>query len=436
MKDLIKGFSKLSRDQKIRVILDAYAADPVKAEQTIRHYLHTDPELQSLHESFAENTLTNYYMPLGIAPNFRINGRYYAIPMAIEESSVVAALSKSASFWAERGGFEARVLSMIKKGQIHLIYTGTDKNRLFPFFESVKEELIEAARPVTEKMQARGGGILSLELLDRTDSMDGYFQIDLSADTKDSMGANFINSVLESIAGRFKELFTEKDMPGDLEIVMSILSNYTPDSRVRVSVSCPVTEMAVDGFSGEDFCRRFVAAVRMAELSVDRAVTHNKGIMNGVDAVIVATGNDFRAVEACAHAYAARNGQYTSLSQAATENGEFHFAMEIPMAVGTVGGLTRLHPLAALSMELLGNPSAGQLMEIAACVGLAQNFSAVRSLITSGIQRGHMKMHLGNILRTLGATEQQEQAAKEYFSDKTVSFRSVEIFLSGNEEIR
>ena len=436
MKDLIKGFSKLSRDQKIRTILDAYAADPAKAEQTIRHYFNADPELQSLHESFAENTLTNYYMPLGIAPNFRINGRYYAIPMAIEESSVVAALSKSASFWAERGGFEARVLSMIKKGQIHLIYTGADKNRLFPFFESVKEELIEAARPVTEKMQARGGGILSLELLDKTDAMEGYFQIDLSADTKDSMGANFINSVLESIAGRFKELFTEKGMPGNIEIIMSILSNYTPDSRVRVSVSCPVAEMAVDGFSGEDFCRRFVAAVRMAALSVERAVTHNKGIMNGVDAVIVATGNDFRAVEACAHAYAARNGEYTSLSQAAAENGEFRFAMEIPMAVGTVGGLTRLHPLAALSMELLGNPSAGQLMEIAACVGLAQNFSAVRSLITSGIQRGHMKMHLGNILRTLGATEQQELAAKEYFSDKTVSFRNVENFLSGNKEPR
>lgn len=430
MKDLIKGFSKLSRDQKIRTILDAYAADPAKAEQTIRHYLNSDPELQRLHESFAENTLTNYYMPLGIAPNFRINGRYYAIPMAIEESSVVAALSKSASFWAERGGFEARVLSMIKKGQIHLIYTGADKNLLLPFFKSVKEELIEAARPVTEKMQARGGGILSLELLDKTDAMKGYFQIDLSADTKDSMGANFINSVLESITQRFKELFTEKDMAGDLEIVMSILSNYTPDSRVKVSVSCPVTKMATDGFSGEDFCRRFAAAVRMAALSVDRAVTHNKGIMNGVDAVIVATGNDFRAVEACVHAYAARDGQYTSLSQAWVENDEFHFAMEIPMAVGTVGGLTRLHPLAALSMELLGNPSAGQLMEIAACVGLAQNFSAVRSLITSGIQRGHMKMHLGNILRTLGATEKQEQAAKEYFSDKTVSFRAVEEFLT------
>lgn len=430
MKDLIKGFSKLSRDQKIRTILDAYAADPAKAEQTIRHYLNSDLELQRLHESFAENTLTNYYMPLGIAPNFRINGRYYAIPMAIEESSVVAALSKSASFWAERGGFEARVLSMIKKGQIHLIYTGADKDRLLPFFENVKEELVEAARPVTEKMQARGGGILSLELLDKTDAMKGYFQIDLSADTKDSMGANFINSVLESIAQRFKELFAEKGMPGDLEIVMSILSNYTPDSRVRVSVSCPIDNMAVDGFSGEDFCRRFAAAVRMAALSVDRAVTHNKGIMNGVDAVIVATGNDFRAVEACVHAYAARDGQYTSLSQAWVENGEFHFAMEIPMAVGTVGGLTRLHPLAALSMELLGNPSAGQLMEIAACVGLAQNFSAVRSLITSGIQRGHMKMHLGNILRTLGATEKQEQAAKEYFSDKTVSFRAVEEFLA------
>ena len=430
MSDTIKGFSKLSRAEKTRLVLSLCTQDPQKAGEVIRRYLHPDPALQSLHEGFAENTLTNYYLPFGVAPNFRVNGHTYIVPMVIEESSVVAALSKSASFWGERGGFSAETLSVLKKGQIHLFYTGGDPETLERFFKQAKPALLTAAAPITEKMQDRGGGIVSLELLDKTRLMDGYYQIDLSADTCDSMGANFINSTLEAIAQRFRELFAGGNLPGRLEVIMSILSNYTPDSRVRVSVSCPVDEMAVDGLDGETFCRRFTSAVRMAELTVERAVTHNKGIMNGIDAVIVATGNDFRAVEACAHAYAAKDGRYTSLSHAEVTGGVFSFSLEIPMAVGTVGGLTRLHPLSALAMEILGNPSARELMQIAACVGLAQNFSAVRSLITSGIQRGHMKMHLSNILRTLGANEAQTRAALDHFADKTVSHRAVEDFLS------
>lgn len=423
-----KGFSKLTREEKTRLILEAFASDPQQAEQTILAYLNPDPVREELHEGFAENTLSNYYVPFGIAPNFRINDRMYAVPMAIEESSVVAALSKAAAFWSERGGFSARTIEMVKKGQIHLLYTG-DKKKLTDFFLSAHRELLRACEPLTEKMRARGGGICKLELIDRTDAMDGYFQIDLSADTRDSMGANFINSVLETIAARFDELFTEQNLPDKPEIIMSILSNYTPDCRVEASVQCPVERMAVDGFSGEDFCRRFTTAVRMANVSRERAVTHNKGIMNGVDGVILATGNDFRAVEACVHAYAARNGRYSSLSQAHVQDGVFHFSIELPLAVGTIGGLTRLHPLSALTMDLLGNPSADRLMEIAACVGLAQNFSAVRSLVTTGIQQGHMKMHLSNILRSLGATQQQHQAAKAFFEGRTVSHRAVEDFL-------
>ena len=283
MNDILKGFSKLSREEKTRRILEAFSSDPQQAARTLHNYLHADPALEALHEGFAENTLANYYLPFCVAPNFRINGRMYAVPMVIEESSVVAALSKSAAFWAERGGFSARTLSAVKKGQIHLLYTEGKPETLSEFFLRIRPQLLEATEPLTEKMRARGGGITSLELKDCTDRMDGYYQIDLSADTRDSMGANFINSVLEAIASRFRTLAEAHSLPGRLEILMSILSNYTPDCRAEAVLECPVEEMAIDGFSGEDFCRRFVAAVHIASLSVSRAVTHNKGIMNGVD---------------------------------------------------------------------------------------------------------------------------------------------------------
>ena len=432
MNDILKGFSKLSREEKTRRILEAFSSDPQQAARTLHNYLHADPALEALHEGFAENTLANYYLPFCVAPNFRINGRMYAVPMVIEESSVVAAPSKSAAFWAERGGFSARTLSAVKKGQIHLLYTEGKPETLSEFFLRIRPQLLEATEPLTEKMRARGGGITSLELKDCTDRMDGYYQIDLSADTRDSMGANFINSVLEAIASRFRTLAEAHSLPGRLEILMSILSNYTPDCRAEAVLECPVEEMAIDGFSGEDFCRRFVAAVHIASLS--GAVTHNKGIMNGVDGVILATGNDFRAVEACAHAYAARSGRYASLTQARVEDGKFRFSIDLPIAVGTVGGLTRLHPLSAVAMDLLGHPGAEELMQVAVCVGLAQNFSAVRALITSGIQRGHMKMHLGNILRSLGATAEQMHAAEAYFAERTVSHRAVEDFLKNSSK--
>ncbi|MBM3924034.1 MAG: hydroxymethylglutaryl-CoA reductase, partial [Sphingomonadales bacterium] len=174
---------------------------------------------------------------------------------------------------------------------------------------------------------------------------------------------------------------------------------------------------------------KFLRAVRIAHLEPYRAVTHNKGIMNGIDSVVLATGNDFRAVEACAHAYAAKDGTYRSLTHASVENGLFRFWIEIPLALGTVGGLTGLHPMVKFSHELLGNPGARDLMQITAAVGLAQNFSALKSLVSSGIQKGHMKMHLLNILNQLGASEAQKEKAKIYFSDKIISFAEVKAFV-------
>jgi hydroxymethylglutaryl-CoA reductase len=255
------------------------------------------------------------------------------------------------------------------------------------------------------------------------------------------MGANFINSVLEQVASSFKTRIL-KDLcqnivSSDFQIVMSILSNYTPECLVECSVSCPVEDLGQfpDDMGPHDFAQKFINAVKIAQVDTNRAVTHNKGIMNGIDAVVLATGNDFRAVEACAHAYAARSGQYQSLSEAKIIGDEFHFSLTLPLAIGTVGGLTSLHPLAKTSLMILEQPSAERLMMIMASVGLAQNFSAVKSLITTGIQKGHMKLHLLNVLNQLGANQHQIEKAKIFFTDKVVSFSAVREFLEQNHTL-
>jgi hydroxymethylglutaryl-CoA reductase len=245
-------------------------------------------------------------------------------------------------------------------------------------------------------MEKRGGGILDIKLVDKTDKLANYYQLHVTFETKDSMGANFINSCLEAIANQFRN--------DDIEIVMSILSNYVPECLVRAEVSCKIEDLG--GENPQKFAEKFYQAVKIAEIEPYRAVTHNKGIMNGIDAVVLATGNDFRAVEAGAHAYAAKSGQYASLSHCSIDDGIFKFWIEIPLALGTVGGLTALHPMAKMSLEMLQKPSARELMQIMAAAGLAQNFAALRALTTKGIQHGHMTMHFHNIYKQIDANEE------------------------------
>ena len=433
MTKAVSGFSKLSKEEKINWIAETHFSNPEEAIKTIKKYWNSDADLQKLHDEFIENTISNFYLPLGVAPNFLINGKNYTIPMAIEESSVVAAASKAAKFWANRGGFKATVLNSEKIGQVHFIYKGNKKN-LEKFFKTIKPKFFTETQSITKNMQKRGGGILGIELRDKTFELENYYQLHATFETKDSMGANFINSCLEQFAKTLKqealqfELFSEDEK--NIQVVMSILSNYVPNCIVRVEVSCPISELKEDKhISQEEFAEKFVRAVNIAEIEPFRAVTHNKGIMNGIDAVVLATGNDFRAVEAGVHAYASRNGKYTSLSHAKTENGMFSFWMEIPLALGTVGGLTNLHPLVKVAMEMLGNPSAHELMQIVAVAGLAQNFAALRSLTTTGIQQGHMKMHLMNILNQFEATEEERKKVVNHFEKNTVSHSAVVDYL-------
>jgi hydroxymethylglutaryl-CoA reductase len=425
----VSGFSKLSKEEKITWIAQNYFSNPADAEALIKSYWNSDAKLQQLHDEFIENTITNFYLPLGVAPNFLINGKYYTIPMAIEESSVVAAAAKSAKFWATRGGFKATVLNTEKIGQVHFIFKG-NAGKLQDFFGQIKPKFFSETENLTKNMRNRGGGILDVALRDKTGLLENYYQLHATFDTKDSMGANFINSCLEQFAKTLKaeahdfEAFTDEEK--DIQVVMSILSNYVPNCVVRAEVSCEVSALAEKHIENPtEFAEKFVRAIKIAEAEPFRAVTHNKGIMNGVDAVVLATGNDFRAVEAGIHAYAARNGQYSSLSHAKIENGIFTFWMEIPLALGTVGGLTSLHPLVKLSMEMLEKPSAKELMQIVAVAGLAQNFSALRSLTTTGIQEGHMKMHLNNIINQFHATKEEKHEIRNHFTSRPVSHAAV-----------
>ena len=426
MKMPISGFSKLNKSEKIEWLTKNSFSQNNNIKNILLQYCNSNEKLQKLHDEFAENTISNFYLPFAIAPNFIINKKLYTIPMVTEESSVIAAASKSAKFWLDKGGFNATVLSTKKVGQVHFIYKG-DFKTIKKYFDKIKPKLISDVSSITSNMNKRGGGILNIELLNLSDKIENYFQIKAIFDTQDAMGANFINSCLEQFAKTFKDNFTEKN---EIEIIMSILSNYVPECIVKAEVSCDVEKLSdtniIDPF---DFANKFVRAVKIAEVDRYRAVTHNKGIMNGIDSVVIATGNDFRAIESAAHAYASKSGSYKSLTKASVENKIFKFSIEIPLALGTVGGLTKLHPLANLALDILGKPNSEDLMKITAVAGLAQNFAAIKSLITTGIQHGHMKMHLINILNQQKATDKEKEKAIEYFKTNTVSHLKVDLFI-------
>lgn len=429
----ISGFSKLSKRGKIKWIVQNFFKDPEVVAQELKSYWLSNEDQQKIIDGFSENTISNFYLPYGVAPNFKINDETYVIPMVTEESSVVAAVSKAAKFWMSRGGFKAEILGTKKVGQLHFSWNG-DVQKLKQVFTELTIQLKKDAQSITANMDKRGGGIQEIELVDFTAIEPDYYQLRCNFETCDSMGANFINSCLESFGQTLIQFIATHPIFSAAEkevvIIMAILSNYTPECVVRASVECPIADLGQFGeIDAETFAFKFYKAIRIAEIDPYRATTNNKGIFNGIDAVVLATGNDFRAIEAGGHTYAAKDGQYRSLSHCSIEDGLFKLWLDVPLALGTVGGLTSLHPVAKRSLELLGNPSARKLMEIIGVTGLAQNFAAVRSLVTTGIQKGHMKMHLINILNQLEASEKEIKEAVLYFKDKVVSFSAVREFI-------
>lgn len=346
-----------------------------------------------------ENAVGIYALPLGIATNFLINGDDYLIPMVIEEPSVVAAVSNAARLFREGGGFTTSSDEPIMIGQIQVL----DVEDVYVAAGAVKAQRKRLVQFVNEQIGGsiveRGGGARDIEVRPLPDSPIGAMLIvHLLYDTRDAMGANAVNTAVEALAPEIEAITGGR-------VNLRILSNLSDRRKARVEGMIPAKELASGNLSGDQVARAVVEAGAFAAVDPYRAATHNKGIMNGIDAVAIATGNDWRALEAGAHAYAARGGQYMSMTQWwQDDDGNLRGSLEIPLAVGTVGGATRVHPAAQVALKILGVASARQLAEIMVAVGLAQNFAAIRALATEGIQHGHMRMHARQIAVAAGAT--------------------------------
>ena len=350
-----------------------------------------------------ENAVGLFSLPLGIAQNFIVNGKPVLVPMVVEEPSVVAAVSYMAKL-AQPGGFKAWMHSQEMIGQVQLLDLA-DLNAARSLIESHEPELLEQVRALNPGLTRHGGGVRELEVRRIEQSPIGSFLVvHLILDAADAMGANMVNTAVESLAPLLAALTGARAH-------LRILSNLSDRRLATAEVSLSLEKLAFEGFGGEQVRDGVIEAWAFAEADPYRAATHNKGIMNGVDAVLLAIGNDWRAVEAGAHAYAARGGHYSSLSTwTAGEDGSLKGSLTLPLAIGIVGGATRVHPAAKTNLKLMGVEHASDLGEIIASVGLAQNLAALRALATEGIQKGHMILHARQVALAAGAADEQVEA--------------------------
>ena len=356
---------------------------------------------ESVANQLIENYVGNYSLPFGLAPTFKINGRDYVVPMAIEEPSVVAAASNGGK---RLGNIQSQVLSRQLIGQIVL----TDIEDLTAALEQVivqKDHWLDLARAACPSMVARGGGPCDLWADSYGDDQGDFLCVYLSLDPCEAMGANVMNTVLETLAPE-----VEASLGG--QALLRILSNHGDKLLVKAQVSLPVSQLHANPVQALNLAKRLSQASRVAQLDPRRAVTHNKGIMNGVDAVLLATGNDWRAVEAGVHAHAARDGQYRGLSQwtLSADQARLEGELTLPLSLATVGGTLAVHPTAQLALAILGKPNARELSQIIAAVGLAQNFAALRALVTDGIQKGHMALQARSLALQVGASLEEVPA--------------------------
>jgi len=340
-----------------------------------------------LADKMVENAIGTFALPLGVAQNFLINGREVLIPMAVEEPSVIAGASFMARLAQSGGGFKAEADPPLMIGQMQILDC-PDRQKAREAILARRDEILATAAAVDPIMVSLGGGPRGIEVREIADSPIGPFLVlHLIVDVLDAMGANAVNTSLERLTPLIEEITRGR-------VLLRILSNLSDKRLARASVRIPTSALAFEGFSGEQVRDGVIAAWAFAAADPYRAATHNKGIMNGIDAVVIATGNDWRAVEAGVHAYAARSGRYTSLSTwGRNDSGDLTGTLEMPMAVGIVGGATKVHPGAQAALKMMQVRSARELAGIIVSVGLAQNLAALRALATEGIQRGHMGLH-------------------------------------------
>ena len=392
---LFEGFSKLTRDERFERLIEmgALTTDDVSylCKGGIRDL--------NLADKLIENGIGYFQLPLGVATNFQIDGRDYVIPMAVEETSIIAALSKTAKWIRQQGKIETEVVGDCILGQIQLAKI-ENFERFSTIFEENKHFLIEKANEdIAQSMVQRGGGVKDMVLRRITsEEGDDMAIIHLSMNNCDAMGANMINQVLEYLKGPIEALTSE-------EVTMCILSNLN-DQKLTTA---RVTLHGIDPILGQ----RLQDASRFAELDPYRAATHNKGVMNGMDPVLIATGNDWRAVEAGVHAYATRTGAYQAISRWRYNDGTLVGTLTAPVIVGTVGGVTATHPTAKLCLRMMGVTSANELSRVIAAVGLVQNLGALNALCTEGIIQGHMRLHIDNLMLVAGANDEEVPLLKK-----------------------
>ena len=419
----ISGFYKKSVGERVDIVAEWAGLSAEEKEVLAGQGLQTEQA-----DLMIENVVGTYALPLGIGTNFQINGRDYLIPMTVEEPSVVAALSHAAKLIRAGGGFHTEASEPVMIGQIQVLDI-PDMAAAIATLEAHKDELMALANSSDALMLRLGGGARDIQLRPFSDSPVGPMLIvHLLYDTRDAMGANSVNTALELMAPRVAELTGGRTL-------LRILSNLADQRTATARGVIPAAALAVEGISGAEAAQRIAEANAFAVVDPYRAATHNKGIMNGIDAVVVATGNDWRAIEAGAHAYAARNGRYTALTDwHVNENGDLYGEITLPMAVGTVGGATKVHPTAKVAMKILNVSSAQELAQVLACVGLAQNLAAIKALSTVGIQQGHMRLHARQVATAAGATpEQVPEVTERMIADKQInSVRAQEILAELN----
>lgn len=393
--ELFCGFSKLSREERYQRLFDLGALTSKDVEFLQQGGVND----LTLADKLIENVIGYFQLPLGVATNFNINGKDYVIPLAVEETSIIAALSKSAKWIRQHGDITTSIQGECIIGQIQLAKV-KDFQKFSRVIQEHRRSLINKANEeVAANMVKRGGGVVDLQIrhLTRADGQDMAI-LHLTMNSCDAMGANIINQILEYLKSPIEQLTGE-------EVSMCILSNLN-DQKLT---SATVTIRNIDPLLGT----KIQEASFFAELDPYRAATHNKGVMNGIDPVLIATGNDWRAVEAGIHAYAARSGSYQAITQWRYENDVLTGTLVAPIIVGTVGGVTSLHPTARMCLKMMDIHSANQLSQVLAAVGLVQNLGALKALCTEGIIQGHMKLHIDNLLMVAGADEEEMPVLKE-----------------------
>ncbi len=432
MTSRIPGFYTMPLDERRAKIMEAVSFKPdlIPAQELVSLFSKGNLPMD-VAAHMIENVIGTYELPLGIGLNFVVNGRDVLVPMVIEEPSVVAGASFMAKLARAGGGYVAETTEPLMIGQLQVLQIDDLHGAARQVLQQ-KSDLIAYTDSAESSLKSRGGGARDLEVrLFESSPIGPFLVIHLIYDVRDAMGANAVNSACERLAPRVEAITGGK-------VHLRILSNLADRRIARARCTIPLDELAFESFSGEEVRDGIIAAYAFAAVDPYRAATHNKGIMNGVDAVVIATGNDWRAIEAGAHAYAARSGRYTSLSTWDKDTaGNLVGTLEMPMAVGIVGGATRVHPAAQAAVKLMGVKNAGELAEIIVSVGLAQNMAALRALATEGIQRGHMSLHARQVAIAAGANgEIIEKVAAQMVAENMVrGDRAAEIlkFLENDE---